>query len=84
VYQSAWWAVNHVVGPLNVGTLVLGRGSTSLLYPIWLNKLRRNSVRCCDATTQVIEALTAPEQTYVCMWSHGRVHWTSRTLCTPR
>jgi ATP adenylyltransferase len=23
-------------------------------------------------TTQVIEALTAPEQIYVCMWSHGQ------------
>jgi len=71
VYQSPWWVVNHVVGPLNVGTLVvvprehvtavsdLAEEAAVELGPL----LRR--------TTQVIEALTAPEQTYVCMWSHG-------------
>lgn len=71
VYETVSWVVNHVVGPLNIGTLVvsprehvvavseLGNDAATELGPLLLK------------TAQVIEALRKPEQVYVCLWSHG-------------
>ena len=71
VHQTASWAVNHVIGPMNLGTLVVGP--------------RQHVVAVCDLdetaaaelgpvlrdTARVVEALCQPEQTYVSLWSHG-------------
>lgn len=71
IHQTRWWVVNHVVGPLNVGTVVVGPrehvtavseladGAVAELGPL----LRR--------TARIVETLCVPEQTYVCLWSHG-------------
>jgi ATP adenylyltransferase len=68
---TASWVVNHVVGSMNLGTLIvgsrghvvavadLGEGAAAELGPV----LRE--------TARVVEALCCPEQTYVCLWSHG-------------
>jgi ATP adenylyltransferase len=69
--ETANWVVNHAVGPLNLGTLVvaprehvvavseLGDQATEELGPV----LR--------TTAQVVEELCRPDQVYVCLWSHG-------------
>ena len=71
VHQTSSWAVNHVLGPMNLGTLVvsprshvvavgdLGDGATAELGPVLRD------------TARVVEELCRPEQTYVCLWSHG-------------
>lgn len=71
IHETADWVVNHCVGPLNVGTLVvaprrhvtavaaLSDSEVAELGPL----LRRTSL--------VIEKLCSPEQVYVCVWSHG-------------
>lgn len=71
IFERAQWVVNHCVGPLNVGSLVVAprRHVTAVaelrdaeaaeLGPL----LRR--------TSRVVEELCSPEQVYVCLWSHG-------------
>ena len=72
MYQSSWWAVNHVVGPLNVGTLVVGPREHVTAVSGLTDQAAVELGPLLRRTTQVIETLTAPEQTYVCLWSHGQ------------
>jgi len=71
VYQTAWWAVNHIVGPLNVGTLVIAPREHVTAVSDLAEQAAVELGSLLRRTTQIIEALTAPEQIYVCMWSHG-------------
>lgn len=80
VLRTGSWIVNHCVGPLGLGTLVVAptRHATRVteLTEPEVEELGRLLRRCC----QVIEALLVPEQTYVCLWSHGpdgprHLHW---------
>jgi len=80
VHEVGGWRVEHCVGPLGVGTLVV--------------KPRRHVVHVWDLTdaeadalgpllrrsAQVVAQLVEPDQVYVCLWSHagGRpahIHW---------
>ena len=71
VYETVSWVVNHVVGPMNLGTLIVGpREHVVALADIddgaaaELGPLLRDTAR-------VVEELCRPEQTYSCLWSHG-------------
>jgi diadenosine tetraphosphate (Ap4A) HIT family hydrolase len=71
IHETEGWRVEHCVGPLGVGTLVL--------------KPKRHVVRVSELTAAesrelgpllrrsaaVIDDLLAPEQVYVCLWSHA-------------
>ena len=71
LHDSGRWLVEHCVGPLGVGTLIvkprrhvlhvaeLDDGETAELGPL----LRR--------TAAVVTELTGAEQVYVCLWSHA-------------
>lgn len=71
IHATAEWAVEHCVGPLGVGTLIvkpvrhvlhvadLTDAESAALGPL----LRRTAA----AVTRVLE----PEQVYVCLWSHA-------------
>lgn len=80
VLRTAAWAVEHCVGPLGLGTLVV--------------KPVRHVVHVADLTAEesaelgpllarvsrAVTALLAPEQVYVCLWSHaggvpGHIHF---------
>ena len=80
VRTTPYWRVEHCVGPLGVGTL--------LVKPV------RHVESVADLTTEesadlgplltwtagVVDKLVAPEQVYVCLWSHagrerGHVHF---------
>ncbi|MEV7229060.1 hypothetical protein AB0M79_18830 [Polymorphospora sp. NPDC051019] len=80
IHRTAHWVVEHCVGPLGVGTLIvkplrhvvqvaeLTDGESSELGPL----LRRMAA--------AVTALTSPEQVYVCLWSHadgrpGHIHF---------
>jgi diadenosine tetraphosphate (Ap4A) HIT family hydrolase len=70
LYQSSRWVVEHTVGPLGLGTLVvkpfrhvvhladLDDAESAELGPL----LRQTAA----AVTQLVE----PEQVYTCLWSH--------------
>lgn len=78
--RSDNWLMNHCTGPLGLGTLVLAP--------------TRHVVRVTDLTetevdefaglmrqgVRAIDSILHPEQTYVCLWSHGpdgprHLHW---------
>jgi diadenosine tetraphosphate (Ap4A) HIT family hydrolase len=80
IEETEHWAVQHCVGPLGVGTLIvkpkrhvvhvgdLDEDEAAELGPL----LRRTAA----AVAQVFE----PHQVYVCLWSHaenvpGHIHW---------
>ena len=71
LHSTRHWLVEHCVGPLGVGTLIV--------------KPRRHVVRVSELesveaselgpllreASRVAEALTGAEQVYVCLWSHA-------------
>lgn len=71
IHESDGWLVDHCVGPLGVGTLIvkpkrhvvhvgdLGDDEAAALGPL----LKR--------TASVVAELTTPSQVYVCLWSHA-------------
>ncbi|MFL4902042.1 hypothetical protein ACJ6WF_02395 [Streptomyces sp. MMS24-I2-30] len=80
VLRTRFWAVEHCVGPLGLGTVVV--------------KPVRHVVHVAELTTResaelgpllqrvsaAVTEVTAPEQVYVCLWSHaggvpGHIHF---------
>lgn len=72
LHETPRWIVNHAVGRLNLGTLivaprdhVVAMADLDDVAAAELGPLLRDAA--C-----IVEAICQPEQTYVCMWSHGR------------
>jgi ATP adenylyltransferase len=70
--QTSHWIVNHAVGRLNLGTLIVAPRDHVVavadlddVAAAELGPLLRDAAR-------VVETICRPEQTYVCVWSHGR------------
>jgi diadenosine tetraphosphate (Ap4A) HIT family hydrolase len=71
IYETSNWFVEHTVGPLGLGTLIL--------------KPKRHVTRVSELTdaeatelgpllaraARVIDELIRPEQVYTCLWSHA-------------
>ena len=80
IAETAYWRVEHCVGPLGVGTLLVkpirhveSVGALSAEEAAALGPLLRQ-------TSMVVAELCRPEQVYVCLWSHadrrpGHVHF---------
>jgi len=72
VAETTHWIVNHAVGRLNLGTLVVAPREHVVAIAdlddaaaVEMGPLLRDAAR-------VVEAICRPEQTYVCVWSHGK------------
>ena len=71
IYGVEGWRVEHCIGPLGVGTLLV----KPVRHVTRVAELTRQEAgaqgllvhRCCA----VLEALLTPAQTYVCLWSHA-------------
>ena len=73
LHRTSRWIVNHAIGRLNLGTLivaprdhVVAMANLDEVAASELGPLLRDAAR-------VVEAICRPEQTYVCVWSHGRI-----------
>lgn len=71
VHETSSWVVNHVVGSMNLGTLVVSPREHVVAMAdlgdqaaVELGSIRR-------LTARVVELICEPEQTYVGLWSHG-------------
>jgi len=63
--------VNHVVGSMNLGTLIAApRKHVVAVADLDETAVMELGPVLRDAA-HVVEALCQPEQTYVCLWSHG-------------
>ncbi|HEY6179029.1 MAG TPA: hypothetical protein VIX73_31465 [Kofleriaceae bacterium] len=72
VHQTTRWIVNHAVGRLNLGTLVVvPRDHVVAVADLDDDAVAELGPLLRDAA-HVVETLCRPEQTYVCVWSHGK------------
>lgn len=72
LHETAAWVVNHVVGPMNLGTLIVGPRDHVVAIAELDDTAAAELGPLLRDTARVVETLCRPEQTYVCMWSHGR------------
>jgi diadenosine tetraphosphate (Ap4A) HIT family hydrolase len=71
VHQTAEWVVNHVVGSMNLGTLIVGPKEHIVAVADLGDTAVAEFGPVLRDTARVVEALCRPEQTYVSLWSHG-------------
>lgn len=80
VYETDRWVVNHCVGPLGLGTLVVAPRR----HVVRVSDLDRQEVeelgQVLHRSASVLDDLLSPTQVYVCLWSHGEtgpkhLHW---------
>jgi ATP adenylyltransferase len=71
VHQTTSWTVSHVVGSMNLGTLIVGPRDHVVAVADLDDSAAAELGPLLRDTARVVEALCQPEQTYVCMWSHG-------------
>ena len=71
VYETASWVVNHAVGPLNLGTLIVGPREHVTAVADLDDRAAAELGPVLRDTARVVEAICRPEQTYTCLWSHG-------------
>ena len=78
--QTRNWNVSHCVGPLGLGTLIVA--PRRHVVHVW--ELRDDEAdelgELLRRAAQATQALTDPEQVYVCLWSHadetpGHIHF---------
>jgi diadenosine tetraphosphate (Ap4A) HIT family hydrolase len=80
IHRTDHWVVEHVVGPLGVGTLIV----KPIRHVLHVADLRSEESaelgELLRAAASAITELTDPEQVYVCLWSHanrqpGHIHF---------
>ncbi len=80
IHETERWRVEHCVGPLGVGTLVV----KPLRHVTRVSELTAAEADEQGALLQMcaglVDGLLSPEQTYVCLWSHaggepGHLHY---------
>ncbi|MFK4088589.1 HIT family protein [Kribbella sp. NPDC020789] len=71
VHQADHWVVNHVVGSMNLGTLVLSPRDHVVAVADLTVEAADELGPLLRRTAQVVESILEPEQTYVSSWAHG-------------
>jgi diadenosine tetraphosphate (Ap4A) HIT family hydrolase len=71
VHETTAWTVAHVVGAMNLGTLIVApRAHVVAVAELDDIAIAELGPVLRDAA-RVVETLCRPEQTYVCSWAHG-------------
>ena len=71
IHDAEHWRVEHCVGPLGVGTLLVKpKRHVTRVAELTADEAQEQGplLRRCAA---VLDSLLEPEQTYVCLWSHA-------------
>lgn len=80
IYATEHWAVEHCIGPLGVGALIV----KPLRHCLHVGDLTAEETAelgpLLQRSTSTIEAIAKPDQVYVCLWSHagwtpGHIHF---------
>jgi diadenosine tetraphosphate (Ap4A) HIT family hydrolase len=71
IHETAHWIVEHTVGPLGLGTLIV----KPRRHVLAVAELRDDEAREVGSLLQraatVVTELIQPEQVYICLWSHA-------------
>jgi diadenosine tetraphosphate (Ap4A) HIT family hydrolase len=74
IYETERWRVEHCIGPLGVGTLIV----KPVRHVVRIAELTTDEAAEMGAllhrTSVVVGSLTNASQVYVCLWSHGPSH----------
>jgi diadenosine tetraphosphate (Ap4A) HIT family hydrolase len=84
IFSASCWVVEHCVGPMNVGTLVVK--PLHHCTHVWdLSDAEAREVGpLLRAVAEIVRSLCEPEQVYVSLWSHARwVHQQLHFLVQP-
>lgn len=74
IHATEHWLVEHCIGPLGVGTLVV-KPLRHVLHVADLAPAEAAELGpLLQRVSAVVTDLSAPEQVYVCLWSHGPCH----------
>lgn len=89
IHRTHHWLVEHCIGPLGVGTLVV----KTERHVLHLAELTASEARelgpLLTGTSQVVTQLCGPAQVYACLWSHaggvpGHIHFVIQPVREPR
>lgn len=70
IHETEHWLVEHCVGPLGVGTLIV-KPKRHVLHVWDLSGNEANELGpVLRESAAIVETLVNPEQVYVCLWSH--------------
>lgn len=70
IHETRHWLVEHCVGPLGVGTLIV-KPKRHAVHVWELDDLEATELgQLLQRTAAVVFDLTSPHQVYVCLWSH--------------
>ena len=74
IHRTRYWLVEHCIGPLGVGTLIV-KPERHVVH-VWELTVDESAELgpLLRVTAGVVSQLTNPDQVYVCLWSHGPVH----------
>ena len=71
IFESDRWIVDHCIGPLGVGTLIV-KPKRHVVHVGDLNQGEATELGdLLRRSASVVAALTEPDQVYVCLWSHA-------------
>jgi diadenosine tetraphosphate (Ap4A) HIT family hydrolase len=71
IHATNHWIVEHCTGPLGVGALIV-KPRRHVLHVWELSQAELEEMGpLIGATSRVVRRLTACDQVYVCLWSHG-------------
>ena len=74
IHRTTHWLVEHCIGPLGVGTLIV-KPERHVMHVADLSDEEADELGALLRTTSaVVTALTNPAQVYVCLWSHSPCH----------
>ncbi len=74
IHATEYWRVEHCVGPLGVGTLIV-KPVRHVEHVAELTSDEAGELGpLLRLTSAVVNDICRPQQVYVCLWSHGPTH----------
>ena len=74
IHRTTHWRVEHCVGPLGVGTLIV-KPLRHVLHVADLTESEADELGALlRRTSSIVTRLAPSSQVYVCLWSHGPAH----------
>jgi ATP adenylyltransferase len=71
IHQTPSWVLNHAVGPLNLGTLIVAPRQHIVSVADLDDVAAGELGLLLRQAASIVEHLCQPEQVYACLWSHG-------------
>ena len=78
IYATSNWLVEHCIGPLGVGTLIVKPFRHCVHFWELTQKEVEELGPLLHKVAATIEAILKPDQVYICLWSHAG--WTAGHL----